>query len=302
MNDESSAASIDTADTWAGTNQDGDESCSSNSRSTVSSSSAKSLPIQQLPLQECADEYTAEVQQWAQHIPIGLGLCPWAIKSQKQGRIKYVTCEGSTSSVVGNMIVSEAKLLCEKDVLPLSTTLIVCPFVSDWNDNFHSFDNFVKDFQQQLERFNSFNSIAMEQITLVPFHPNFVRWRGLPKDVSIGSKVRTHRGMAGFSKSIDVFPATIIEPNCSTFGARKVKVQFEDDGKHQYVPIDWLDLDTDGQLGDVLPDNAMHQAPYATIHLIRNEDLGSLCARDVSRVKRKNAMRMMRNVPKMKRR
>ena len=37
----------------------------------------------------------------------------------------------------------------------------------------------------------------------------------------------------------------------------------------------------------------MHRAPYPTIHLIRNEDLERLRARDVSRVKRNNARRMM---------
>lgn len=36
----------------------------------------------------------------------------------------------------------------------------------------------------------------------------------------------------------------------------------------------------------------MHRSPYPTIHMIVNQDLASLCIRDVSRVKRLNAQRM----------
>jgi hypothetical protein len=47
-------------------------------------------------------------------------------------------------------------------------------------------------------------------------------------------------------------------------------------------------------IGPPLPDNAMHRSPHPTIHLIQNVDLGKLQARDVSRVKRKNAQSMMK--------
>ena len=103
--------------------------------------------------------------------------------------------------------------------------------------------------------------------------------------------------MCGFEKSQGVHLAKIIETGGSNFGKRKVKVEFEEDGREQYVPIDWLMSDADGTMlpeGELLPDNAMHRAPYPTIHLIRNVDLASLCARDVSRVKRKNAQLMER--------
>lgn len=36
----------------------------------------------------------------------------------------------------------------------------------------------------------------------------------------------------------------------------------------------------------------MHRSPYPLIHIIVNQDLASLCMRDVSRVKRLNAQRM----------
>jgi hypothetical protein len=43
-----------------------------------------------------------------------------------------------------------------------------------------------------------------------------------------------------------------------------------------------INHDDDVRLGPPLPDNAMHRAPYPTVHLIRNEDLGKMCIRDVS--------------------
>ena len=58
-------------------------------------------------------------------------------------------------------------------------------------------------------------------------------------------------------------------------------------------PVSWLVLNGDVDEGPPLPDNIMHRSPQPTIHLIRNTDLATLKARDVSRVKRMNAQRMM---------
>ena len=119
----------------------------------------------------------------------------------------------------------------------------------------------------------------------------------LPNGVVVGSRVHCHRGMCGFEKSRGSHLAQIVEIDGSNFGKRKVKVRFEYDDKDQYVPIDWLVSDADGNAlarGEPLPDNGMHRAPHPTIHLIRNADLASLSARDVSRVKRKNAQLLAR--------
>eukprot|EP00984_Skeletonema_dohrnii_P005957 scaffold2112_cov85-Skeletonema_dohrnii-CCMP3373.AAC.6 len=105
---------------------------------------------------------------------------------------------------------------------------------------------------------------------------------------------------------------------------RKVKVRLHESAacnarrQEQYVPTDWISLHASNiretieggsnsesnysgsassapsQPGPALTDNAMHQAPYPTIHIINNADLASLSIRDISRVKRKNAHRMMK--------
>ena len=265
------------------------------------------------PTESCDDKYEAQLRQWTKQIPIGLGLCPWAGKSERQGRLKYTTCEAISPSNVAIQILKEAKeLIRSDDVAPLSTTLVICPHVAAWNQNFTVFDSWVKDFgtSNKLLLLKEEQEDLLQKVTMVSFHPNFLRWRGLPKGFTIGSTVQSYKPIGGVQKSSQMFPATIVETANSAFGLRKIRVRFHDDQKERYVPTDWFTnavapsqsgLDNEGfnalpegNIGPPLPDNAMHRAPYPTIHLIRNEDLGTLGLRDVSRVKRKNAQRMMK--------
>lgn len=247
----------------SGSSSGSDDYSSLTSRDSNSASS--SLPS--------CDEYSIKVKAWAERVPIGLGLCPWAIKHQK--RLKYVTCDAGED--VPTIIRAEGELLIQ----PWNSTLVVCPHVLEWSKDFEVFDKFVKDLGKETDIF--------AKVTLVSFHPEFLRWRGLPEDLTVGSVVLSHRGLSGFQKSMEMFSATVLETSNAMFGRRKIKVRFHDDQKEQYVPTDWLNV-----VGPPLPDNLMHQAPYPTIHLIRNDDLGTMCVRDVSRVKRKNAQRMMK--------
>mmetsp|Transcript_28152 Transcript_28152/g.81389 ORF Transcript_28152/g.81389 Transcript_28152/m.81389 type:complete len:292 (+) Transcript_28152:93-968(+) len=256
---------------------------------------------------ECGDaecrKHIAQTQRWTQRIPIDLGLCPWAGKSMRLDRLRIIVCNGTSSINVGAFLCDEAQQLCEATTPEWSTTLVVCPHVAEWQDEFDSFDRYVQTFKAEQkyilksDESNPNESNMLEQLTFVAFHPNFTRWHDLPKDIGFGSVVHSHRGMCGFEKSVKPSLANIIETDGCNFGKRKVKVQFENDGKEQFVPTDWLISDEDGNplpKGEPLPDNAMHRAPHPTIHLIRNADLASLCARDVSRVKRKNAQLLSR--------
>lgn len=289
-------------------------SCSSRSSSSSSGSSSRSVssatreesdiskqgdtvPLQRCmhdvqatsdtpPLQRC--EYAARVQSWSDRVPIGFGLCPWAGTARSRGCLRYVTCDGDVPVDVATCMLKEAELLTSVDVAPLSTTLIVCPHVTAWKD-FNVFDDWVRSGSN--ERFQE--GILGEAITLVAFHPEFLRWYGLPEDVEVGSVVQSHWvGMAG-SKSADTLSATILETRSPIFGMHKLKVRFHGDIGEQYVPIDWF-ADSAGGARAPLPENAMHRAPHPTVHLIRNEDLKTLCIRDISRVKRQNATRMMK--------
>lgn len=282
------------------------------------------------------------VKKWTLHIPIGLGLCPWAAKSHNQGNLRYVTCSAETPQDVAVCVQHEIQRLVRTEnhnhhfdddgvpPPPWSTTLVVCPYVKEWNESFATFDRFVShgvwDRFEQGDNDDTNIISSSEEITLVAFHPNFLRWHGLPDNITVGSVVQSHYGIIG-KKSVETAPATIVETCNKAFGMRRVKVLFHDeettDGtacnarrQEQYVPTDWIskhasydheneertNKDTKSgsvasvpsQRGPALPDNAMHQAPYPTIHIIKNTDLASLSIRDISRVKRKNAHHMMK--------
>jgi len=241
-----------------------------------------------------------QTRRWTQRVPIGLGLCPWAGRSLRLDRLRIVVCDETSPIDAGLFIRGESRRLSEASIPELTTTLVVCPRVPEWQDEFDSIDEYVQTFKAEQNNILKNDepdpgaTSMLEQLTLVAFHPKFIRWRALPSNVDVGSVVHSHRGMCGFEKSSNPYLATIIETQSLCFGKRKVKVRFEDDGKEQHVPIDWLTCtsDEDGNpmpKGEPLPDNVMHRAPYPTMHLIRNVDLAALCARDVSRVKRKNA-------------
>jgi len=252
--------------------------------------------------------YAERTRQWTERVPIGLGLCPWAGRSRRLGRLRIVVCAAAAEEDVPAFVRREARRLYEVPAASSdwSTALVVCPHVTEWQNDFDGFDRFVQSLKD--DQANTMEgggggddpgipNHTLDQLTLVAFHPNFIRWHALPNGVVVGSRVHCHRGMSGFEKSRGSHLAQIVEIDGSNFGKRKVKVRFECDDKDQCVPIDWLVSDADGKTlprGEPLPDNEMHRAPHPTIHLIRNADLASLSARDVSRVKRKNAQLLAR--------
>jgi hypothetical protein len=279
--------------------------------------------------------YSSGVRDWTEKVPIGMNLCPWAKLSQKEGRIKYVTCheEIQTPQEASNVIWNEIETLLgnnrecnsnserNRSLPPWSTTLVICPHVEAWKNDFEAFEAFVKNFGNGIEseqqppsqRQSKQRRTASSSITLVPFHPHFVRWRGLPETISAGSKVRCHRGLDGFSKSPGAHPATVLDLRPPGFGRRRVRIRFHDteidptrktSKTEQCVPVGWVLLNGFGDDHNnnnnnhennqrpPLPDNAMHRAPYPVVHILRNEDLEGLSIHEISRLKRRNAKRM----------
>ncbi|GFH56180.1 hypothetical protein CTEN210_12656 [Chaetoceros tenuissimus] len=273
--------------------EEGEPSSSFSSSSSSSSSSCCSSPssdVDNLRTKTFGlidSEYAKKVKQWSDAIPIGLGLCPWAIKSNNQNRLRYITCQGKLVSDAINMLQRECNMLLGKDIQPLSSSLVVCPFLQEWKD-FEVFQQFVYHGIK-----SSIEKDLLEQMEFVPFHPQFTRWYALPSHIHKGSIVQSYWGIFG-QKSTVTDIATIIETHNKAFGQTKVKIRFhnEMEGRRheQYVPTEWLDIPK----GEALVNNVMHRAPYPTIHLIRNLDLASLNASSVSRTKRKNAVRMMK--------
>ncbi|OEU08419.1 hypothetical protein FRACYDRAFT_249690 [Fragilariopsis cylindrus CCMP1102] len=270
------------------------------------------------------DQYCTETRNWTERVPIGLRFCPWAIKAKRQNRIKYISCLATDpfDKFWKQQNHGEPKY-GHHDVLQVPSNDYDYDNSRDDEINNERKDELMQLFFQQLQN----------QITLVSFHPKFSRWRGLPYNIKVGSIVQCHQGMSGFTKSQEIYLAKILETSNSIFGQRRIKVQFLEDGreqqqqtnndnssnnaadrkkttisnvkKEQYVPVDWIVFDDDNTTADSSPpptttvrppllDNCMHQTPYPTIHLIQNNDLGTLCVRDISRLKRKNIKTIMK--------
>ena len=166
---------------------------------------------------DVSNKYVIQTRQWTERVPIGLGLCPWAGRSLRSGRLRVVACDAVVSENVGVFVLEEAKqLLCESAKAQeeeWTTTLVVCPHVGEWHEDFACFDRYVQALKDKLANIEDGPDIGetLDQITLVAFHPNFTRWHALPRNVDVGSLVRCHRGMCGFEKSQGVHLAKIIE-------------------------------------------------------------------------------------------
>ena len=249
------------------------------------------------------DEYQAAVRQWTHRVVLKLGLCPWAGTAQRLRRLSMVICQATCADKVVSCLLAQVKQLLALEEERWWTTLLICPHVEAWQQDFDAFECFVQNVTANINAdygsLSEDDMAVLAQCTLVAFHPHFVRWYSLPDSVHVGSTVQAHCRIGAGQKSQERFDATVLETQCPAFGRRKVKVQSPHLPRPQYIPIDWCattadDTTTTAKARRPLCDNAMHRAPYPTIHILRNRpDLASLTLRDVSRVKRRNAQRMM---------
>ena len=149
-------------------------------------------------------KYVIQTRQWTERIPIGLGLCPWAGKSLRSKRLRIVACDAHLIKGARTCVLEEAKRLCECSASEeWTTTLVVCPRVSEWQDDFDPFDRYVQSFngdESSLDNETTDDEV-LDQITLVAFHPKFTRWHALPQNIGVESLVHCHRGMCGSKRA-----------------------------------------------------------------------------------------------------
>eukprot|EP00747_Dinoflagellata_sp_TGD_P029893 gnl/TRDRNA2_/TRDRNA2_134250_c0_seq1.p1 gnl/TRDRNA2_/TRDRNA2_134250_c0~~gnl/TRDRNA2_/TRDRNA2_134250_c0_seq1.p1 ORF type:complete len:388 (+),score=47.11 gnl/TRDRNA2_/TRDRNA2_134250_c0_seq1:50-1213(+) len=227
-------------------------------------------------------EHSAALRKWTEQVIIDLGICPWATESHNQERLKFMTYEGDSPSDVAKLIETEIERLTCQDAANLTSTLIVCPNVEAWN-NFTAFDAWVNPENQPFlvpGDMGIFDYLDPHQLVskvyLVPFHPAYARWPALPEGLGEGSVVNSHyQSFPDGTKSSDSKPATIVSTDYEICGVRKIRLKFHDSGIAVAVPIEWLDQSGNGSW-PLLPANAMHHAPYPTIHLIRRADLSNV--------------------------
>ncbi|RXJ71895.1 hypothetical protein CS022_19260 [Veronia nyctiphanis] len=78
----------------------------------------------------------AATEQWLSNVVIGLNLCPFAAKPQRNGQILTLVCESSSDEVVMEVLCDELKKLDETPVSELETTMVVTP------NHFTDFDKY----------------------------------------------------------------------------------------------------------------------------------------------------------------
>ncbi|CAE7396047.1 Dynlt1 [Symbiodinium sp. CCMP2456] len=205
------------------------------------------------------------VRTWVNQVVLHHGLCPWAQLAQQADVITYLSCEATTPSAVGSVVRSEARRLARRRV-PWATSLVVCPRVLSWRDDFHAFDAWVA-------RSNHLDDLE-DLVSLVAFHPRFARWHTLASSVTPGAQVCSHYEEVDGEKSRKALPAIVESMDPKEVGVRRIGLRFLDDGVLQWVPSDWLT--PAWKTAELLVDNQMHQAPFPTVHLIRRKDLASV--------------------------
>ena len=75
---------------------------------------------------EIAD-VSRQVQQWLEEVVIGLNLCPFAAKPNRNKQIKIHVCEAANEEQLLEAIYQELRVLDETPVTELETTLVVAP-------------------------------------------------------------------------------------------------------------------------------------------------------------------------------
>eukprot|EP00747_Dinoflagellata_sp_TGD_P220588 gnl/TRDRNA2_/TRDRNA2_92547_c1_seq1.p1 gnl/TRDRNA2_/TRDRNA2_92547_c1~~gnl/TRDRNA2_/TRDRNA2_92547_c1_seq1.p1 ORF type:complete len:388 (+),score=51.80 gnl/TRDRNA2_/TRDRNA2_92547_c1_seq1:125-1288(+) len=224
---------------------------------------------QQLSQPKC--QYAKAVESWTDRFIVGLGLCPWAVESQNQGKIKYVTYQGRAATEVARLVLAEAARITSNKAAPFTTTMIICPHIVEWRD-FTVFQDWLYwDIYDMYTRSEAQNLQA--SVTLVPFHPEYLKWHALPADVQVGSTVQSYLKRLDGSRSFDTVPVEIVTTDPAVAGARRVGVRYNPGERMTTLAIEDLAVDS---IGPPLPDNYVHRSPYPTVHLIRREDLNDI--------------------------
>ncbi|KXF82373.1 DUF1415 domain-containing protein [Enterovibrio coralii] len=76
---------------------------------------------------------------WLEKVVIGLNLCPFAAKPQRNKQIKIEVCDATDDQAVMESIITELTLLDNSEVADLETTLVVTPNCFQDFDDYNQF-------------------------------------------------------------------------------------------------------------------------------------------------------------------
>lgn len=110
-------------------------------------------------------EIKSQVEQWLLDVVIGLNLCPFAAKPQRNDQIKIMVSDAKVEEALLEDVFQEFTALTNTPVAQLETTLIVIPhMLSDFDDY-----NFFLDWIDALIKQEKWEGIYQ----VATFHPNY---------------------------------------------------------------------------------------------------------------------------------
>ncbi|WGV99151.1 DUF1415 domain-containing protein [Vibrio sp. YMD68] len=106
-----------------------------------------------------------QTQQWLEDVIVGLNLCPFAHKPNKNKQIKIAVTDATTEEALLERILEEFQILDSKDAKELETTLVVIP---DMLQDFMDY-NFFLDWVDGLIKQQDYEGIYQ----VATFHPDY---------------------------------------------------------------------------------------------------------------------------------
>ncbi|MCG9626072.1 DUF1415 domain-containing protein [Vibrio mediterranei] len=126
------------------------------------------------PLREEVVKIEQQVQQWLKDVVIGLNLCPFAAKPERNKQIKTFVSLADNEEGLLEDILGELMLLEQTEVSDLETTLVVVPnMLEDFMDY-----NFFIDWVEALIKQNDWEGIYQ----VATFHPDYCFGGAEPED------------------------------------------------------------------------------------------------------------------------
>ncbi|WP_318427191.1 DUF1415 domain-containing protein [Photobacterium leiognathi] len=114
------------------------------------------------------------VEQWLNDVVIGLNLCPFAAKPQRNKQIKIFVSTDNNENDLLESIYLQLKELDETPVSELETTLVVAPYLFEEFDDYNQFLDLVEGLVVQLGKSGVYQ--------IASFHPNYCFYGTEPDD------------------------------------------------------------------------------------------------------------------------
>ncbi|WP_047042756.1 DUF1415 domain-containing protein [Vibrio mexicanus] len=124
--------------------------------------------------QYSSSEVQEQVEQWLNDVVIGLNLCPFAAKPQRNEQIKTFVSDAVTEETLLEDILQELMLLENHTPDELETTLVVVPNLLD---DFYDYNAFI-DWVEALIKQQDWQGIYQ----VATFHPNYCFGGAAPED------------------------------------------------------------------------------------------------------------------------